>query len=331
MIRPSILTLSFAASLAAQGVTLATDSPYGVFARTSLAQDHKSIPALTILTSPVSIVATVVGADAATNLGPTASGVRIGEAGQTTLQTSTGRAQAGTTASVPPALIQQGPHSLLLRITNSRPSTLKGRLVLALDGNSSAGASAVLSIDVGNDNSIEYSQAVDGQPHNKELPVSIATSLVVKVVTDCSAERTAQQGRSSYALSANLEFVADPPPFVFAPYGQGCGDLQLSAQDTVVGKLHQLVVQQTGAFPASPGVLWFGAAPVNLTIPGSDCHLYTNPLIEIPFSSDATGKAVLFLPVASPVYGTAYMQGVSFMLLPPRFKTSNGLKVTCNG
>lgn len=331
MNRLPLFALALCAGVSAQSITVATDSPYGVFARTPLNQDLQTLPALTILNAPTTISAAVLGADATTVITPEPTGVRISEAGRASLPTAAGRAQAGTTVSQLPGTVLQAPHSLLVKVTNLRPNPLHGKLVLTLTGNSDTGSGASLALDVGNDNSIDYTQAVDGQPHSKELAVTIATSLAIKVTTDAFADRLAVVGNTGYALSARLEFVAFPPPFEVSSYGTGCGGLQLALQDTVVGNVHQLTITQDGGFAAAPGALLFGGTQLALPIPGSNCFLYNEAILDVPFSSDPTGRSVLFLPVLAPVYGTAYVQGVSFTYTPPRFRTSNGLKVECNG
>ena len=105
----------------------------------------------------------------------------------------------------------------------------------------------------------------------------------------------------------------------------------LDGKDDVVGNLHHVTISAAGAFPGSPGVLWLGGRPLDLPIPGTSCSLYLEPTVEIPFSSDALGNAILLLNVPAPLVGTAYLQSVSYTLLPMRFRLSNGVKVVCKG
>lgn len=327
--------LALSAGLAAQGtaLTLATDSPVGVFARAGLVQDHKFIPALTPIQSAVGVAAAVTGANAATKISPMTSpalGVIVNEGGLLALPATTPGGSCGTTAATMPP-IDQGPHSILMRLANTNSIVSHGRVRVTLNGKSDAGAAALASVDIGNNGSHEFKQAVDGNQHQQTFPVTIQGTLAIQVLTDASARLNAG-GRASYLLTLEVEYLPDPPAFVFSRYGDNCGDLVLSGGDTVQNGNHFVTFKQANAFPASPGALWLGDRPLHVQIPGTDCWLNTNVLVNVPFSSNAVGEAVLAFPVLSPVFGTAYAQGISWTLTPNmRFKLSNGLKIECRG
>jgi hypothetical protein len=238
-------------ALCAQTVVFATDTPYGVFARNGAASDHDFLAALSPITAPVGVAAGVTGASARCDLAPDPRAIKIGEAGQVTVPVVSGRLEAGTTPSLPPGTIQQGPHSLLMKITSPLLGSVRGRIAIALRGSADAGSKGRLAVDIGNDSQVDYEQAVDGQPHAQEFVVVFTGSLAVKIVTDCVADRTGAVLRSSYSLEASVEFLPGPPPFQFTQYGQGCGGLTLDGKDDVVGNLHHVTISAAGAFPGS--------------------------------------------------------------------------------
>src|SRR6185503_20005286 len=96
-----------------------TNTPVGVYAANGAARDHQEIPALTIIGAAAGVNAAVPGASASTRLNPNPpsghGGIVISESGGVQLLAA-GSASAGTTASMPPAAVVPGPHSLLLRV-----------------------------------------------------------------------------------------------------------------------------------------------------------------------------------------------------------------------
>ena len=320
-----------ASPVAAQGAGIATATPIGVFAKDDNLADLQFIPARTAITAPIAVQAQAGGGMASTAIAPMRQndrGVVVVEKALAANASSRGSVVAGTTDSTELRNAQPSAHSLLLRLVAPRQEPLRGALVVKRSGLADAGARAGAAVDIGDDGSNEFTQLVDGRPHEQKFRINAAAGVSVKITTSGLAQ-IGSQGRSGYMLELAVEFVEDDQGCTFTPYGPSCGP-RLVGSDDVVGRLHSFTFEQSGAFPSSPGVLMLGLRAAQGRIPGTPCALLVDPIVVVPFSSDAMGHAVLKFGVLGPISGDIYAQGVSYMLLPGfRLETSQGLKVSC--
>lgn len=321
-----------AAPVAAQGGGITTATPIGVFAKDDNLADLQLIPARTAIAAPMSVQAQAGGGMASTAITPMRQhdrGVVVVEKAVAANSTSRGSVVAGTTDSTELRNAQPSAHSLLLRLVPPRQEPLRGALVVKLTGLADAGARAGAAVDIGDDGSNEFTQLVDGRPHEQKFRINAAAGGVSVKITTSGLVQIGSQGRTGYALELAVEFVEDDPGCTFTPYGPSCGP-RLVGSDEVVGRLHSFTFEQSGAFPSSPGVLMLGLRPAQGRIPGTQCALLVDPIVIVPFSSDAMGHAILKFGVLGPISGDVYAQGVSYTLLPGfRLETSQGLRVSC--
>lgn len=322
------LASALAGALAAQGPSLATQTSVGVFARTGARAQIDAIAPLTVITGAVRIHATAEAATASLGVGPGATPDSFvlsagGTAGATTLV----RGEAGTTTSSMNTVPTQGPVAFLL--SHRGPAR---RIRVAMGGDSTGGGMASLAVDVGDDGSVEFRQAVDGSPHAFDFVLGGAGATSAKLVVNAHAVLAANSLRAGYQLDAL--FSSEAPgeqPCQFTAYGQGCDGLGLGGTDRIVGQTHAIELNVRGAFPNGPVVLMFGERPLDVLIPGYRCSLYVNPLVSLPIQADAQGNLDNTFFIGPGLAGLTFIQAAALrvdnrVLL---LKTSNGARMDC--
>lgn len=332
--RRSLTVLAAAALLAplavAQGASLTTATAVGAFAKDGTG-DLDTIAARTPITAPVAVQAGAGGGMASTAIAPMRTNplaVVVAEDAVAANANARGSVVAGTTDATDPRNVQPAPHSILMQLLPARNEPLRGALVVRLGGQADGGARASAAVDIGDDGRSEFTETIGARPVEQKFRINTSAPVSVRITTAGLAQVDGQ-GRSSYSFVLQVEFVGSETGCAFDSYGKSCGP-RLSGQDDLGGRLHSFTFQQSGAFPSSPGALLLGVRPAQVAIPGTRCELLVAPVVAVPFSSDASGNAILQFGVPGPVSGDIRAQGVSFTLLPAfRLETSNGLHVGC--
>ncbi len=130
------------------------------------------------------------------------------------------------------------------------------------------------------------------------------------------------------ALHDYLGLVPVVVPSVLS-YGPPCGaSLAGTASPSSAGATVRLTT--TGAPPAAPGVLLFGALRTVLPLPAPwSCFVLTQPLADLPIGTDSAGTAVVTLPFP-PVPGAVVDVQAAIAntgVAPIQIVTSNGIEV----
>jgi len=317
---------------AAQAPSLTTQTTVGVFARSGAQEQVDSIPSRTPITAPVRIQATVLGASANLGVGP---GPRpqtfvLSATGQATAN-ATNRGEAGSTSqptNVPPP---QGPVSFLLGWSGP-----VRRIQLAMDGNANDGGAASVAVDVGDDGSVEFRQAVDGSAHTFDFLLGGLGATTAKLVLSTHALPVPASPRAAYQLDVIVDTsAAGEPPCRFAAYGQGCDGLGLSGVDRIIGVTHNIELSVRGGYPNLPVVLMFAARAADFPVPGfPPCRLLVNPLVSVPIQADPNGNMDNTFLVGPGLEGLLFVQALVVRRSTSNtleLKTSNGARMECGG
>ncbi len=324
-----VLSFVVLASVAsAQGPSLVTASPVGVFARTGPRAEVDAIAPHVVITAAHRINATTEAALASLGVGPGAGADSfvlntVGSASATALV----RGEAGTTASPANTIPAQGPVALLLSYRG-----VPRRVHVALSGNSVGGGSASLAIDVGDDATLEFRQAVDGARHTFDFVLGGTGATVARVIVDGHAALAANSTRGAYQLDLDLSMeAAGEQPCQFTSYGQGCEGMSLGGVDRIIGTTHAIELNVRGAFPNMPVVLMFGERPLDLRIPGYQCNLLVNPLVSLPIQADGNGSLDNTFFVGAGIEGLVFIQAAALRRNGNalELRTSNGARMEC--
>lgn len=319
---------ALASALAAQGPSLATQTSVGVFARAGARAQIDAIAPLTVITAAVRVNASVEGAAASLGVGPGGPPDSfVLTAGGTAGATAIVRGEAGTTTAPMNTVPSQGPVAFLLSYRG--PAR---RIRVAMGGDSTGGGMASLAVDVGDDGSVEFRQAVDGAPHGFDFLLGGDGATRAKLVVNAHAVPGTNSSRAAYQLDAL--FSSEAPgeqPCQFTNYGQGCDGLGLGGTDRIVGQTHNIELNVRGAFPNAPVILMFGERPLDVPIPGYRCSLYVNPLVSLPIQADAQGNLDNTFFVGPELAGLIFIQAAALhvdnrVLL---LRTSNGARMDC--
>ncbi len=309
---------------------LTTLSPYGNFAQEGSAVDFQSIPATKEISAPgTTVAANLNNVSAATLISFFVRGdvVTLDVSEQGTGQGSaTAPVVAGTTPSPSRASIAQGPHELLFEI-RGRPGT-RGLLELWATGLASVGTVVKLSVDIGNNQSIDFSSTptAAGSFDRQEGGIMIPASGILSFRVVTSASLVQRQGYSVYKTGLSLRFTPGVACDVEA-YGRSCGP-RLVGTSTTTGTQRSLTLALQTAHRVTPGILLIGTTRLALAIPGTSCFLNSDAIATLGFVTDASGSALRRFDFPSATMFSLTLQDAVFPGLTS-IETSNGVSVVC--
>lgn len=194
-----------------------------------------------------------------------------------------------------------GPHDVAFTLRSSKPAWARITIVASSKGQTMNGPAFwdYLALLLANGAPI---LSLHGQDSKRvEVPVLLTQSpLDLRV-------RSSGVAASSHIASAGYEgliqiYVAPlRRSCTISPYGVGCaGSGIFSASETLLGNV-QLAAGPLFTPPNTPGLLLLGSKRISVPIPGTQCLLLTDPLIVIPFRTDASGSFRLVLSRSGPV------------------------------
>lgn len=309
--------------LAARMTTL---TPYGNFAREANRLAFKSLPAKTPIASPgTTVAANLNNTSAATIVGWR---VRAGVASMDVSEQGTGNAGsiAGTTRSTAAINVTQGSHELLFEIAG-RAGT-RGLLEMWASGIAQAGSGVKMAVDVGNDNTIDFSSSAStgGSFDRFERSATIPRSGVLSIRIITTASLALRSGYAVYKTGLSVRFTPGIACDV-TPYGTSCGP-RLTGQTTTTGAQRTLGLELATKSPLTPGVLVIGNRRLALQIGGTRCFLLSNFVASVGFVTDAKGVASRKFAFPATLQFSLTLQDAIFPGLTS-LQTSNGLEVVC--
>jgi hypothetical protein len=252
--------------------------------------------------------------------------VNLGDQGGVNLGTSGPAPTAGTSPSANVANLQPGPHSFLLKL--SGPAGTKGLLEVWSSGGLNVPQGAVhgaYRVDIGDDNSVEFTGVVPGNLARQTFVVQIPTSgtLLVRLEADVQATQLTS-GSTLYKMGATIQFTPSPL-CVGKPYGDFCSGPLLSGAGQASGSSWLYTLKLTGGTANGIGWLVVGDRPVSVQVPGVQCPLLTNVLVAVPFVLDSVGTANWNFKVSQAVDIDLRVQAADFGTAT----ASNGLHALC--
>lgn len=216
-----------------------------------------------------------------------------------------------------------GTHAVRVRYSAARPT--RARLVVSYTGTWTPNARHGGVVTVGSYGALGSPGAPD-RPASRSFDVMIGPGgLAVTITTGGSA--TSRGLRE--AFSATWMLALSPLPCAVKAYGAACGaGLQASASQSFTPFLH-VVLEDSSQPPA--GWVFAGAQQLSVQIPGTDCRLYTEPLLLLPVALDANGRAVLDLPLPGGQTLRFNLQGMTLGQTAAGvvLHLTNGLAVAC--
>lgn len=327
MHKTAALWVLSSSTLLAQIPSLATDGVLGIAANNATTASADALPPNTQIVRPVTLRAAVDQATATLEVGPGAGSVAFvlretGVAAPAPLRGAT----AFTHATPRPNTPSPGPHALLLNHTG--PAL---RVRCNLTGDANGGGRARLSIDVGNDTTIEFDQAVDGTPHGFDFVLGGTGATVARIAVAAAATPASATERATYLLNATFEVQAQEQPCQFFAYGQGCDGAGASGTDRLIGNTHSIELNVRGAFPNAPVALLLGIQPLNLVIPGFDCRLLVDPLVSLPIVADPQGNLDNSFFVTGDLAGNTFIQAIAVRrgTTGLELRSTNGVRMDC--
>ena len=232
----------------------------------------------------------------------------------------------GTTASTSKTSIKQGVHSYILNVRGVTTSTL----AVTMAGTTTGNGKATVTIDIGADNKIEFTQAANNaKAVRKTFTINGGSPNPVRITVNGSA--SAATGGSSYDMSV-IAWVQNPvrSNCFLSRYGKPCTAVDLMGFDSgTQAARHSFNINITGAPKNAAVIIGVGVKSANFKLPRIPCPLLTTPILFLyPPKTDANGNSTLAATANVKLNLTAYLQcavadssGVARM--------SNGLRIDC--
>lgn len=197
------------------------------------------------------------------------------------------------------------------------------------------GATAAVSIDVGNDGSTEYKGGdAQGRTITADIPVTFPASGQIDSLISMDGT-TAGAGQAWDACSLYGRFTAK---FVDAsvgtctltPYGQGCQGASVAGGVLSLGNDHVVSLKMTGGFPNAFVVETLGARQINLPLLAG-CSLLCSAEAVLIHPTDAQGVYATTHKIPRTRRLTAYHQFLPIDVVNGNLviRASNALKVVC--
>lgn len=235
--------------------------------------------------------------------------------------------QAGTSASAQQQGLTFGPQAIVCTF-RSAPGTA-GNVILSFRQSAAASGSTAMSLDIGNDNSVELQSSVGVR---REFPFTFGASgtLAVRVTNDCQAIGDGTPTTQYSWTEIWIGFMPDlRATCTFTPYGTGCGP-QLAGGDVEIGNNRVITMLATGCHPNSPVLVATGTQQLNLVLPGG-CSLLSNATVIALANADGTGLATASWTVPVTAVSTSFHQFLPLALIGGNLvlTASNGVRVDC--
>lgn len=212
-----------------------------------------------------------------------------------------------------------GPHSTLLVIKSSRPTHATLRVTWSLKTTGLSGAVAGAWLDIGNNGKFDWSSA---SSQSRDFPVTIsAQGLSIATTTSGSATASSRYRFVSYNALLTIE-ILPPKTCLFFQHGKACG-LTMSAENRFFDRLS---LAASGAKSSSLGAMILGVKRTQISLPGTSCQIYVEPLLLLPLIFDAKGTIAMESPLPNTRPFLLVAQGIGFQ---PRLIGSVGITVFC--
>ena len=331
MIRTTFFILSLTAVASAQSTSfsLATSSDYGNYAKAGSSAMLKFVKKGTPITSSLSVRAAVRGAGAASTVGlsRTRDGARIlvGESGSA----SGSSASAGTTTSTDSRNVKLGAHSLVAKLAVK--SGTKVRLALSFAGRVAGRAAAGVAVDLDGDSTPDWTAKADGKEHSKVFVLTASsTGIQVSIATEASVVGGSSAAGYGARFSATFGAVQDARRCVFRPYGRSCGPVLAGAEERQ-GSNTIAAFKTSKAQPGGLALFIMGSRQIAARIPGTNCGLFTVPLLIFGRAVDSSGNAEIKFLVPGDFQGTVYNQDIILARSSSGIsvKSTNGVQLSC--
>ena len=282
-----------AASISAQTTTaeLRAATQFGNFARDGAAVNLRTLPVGYLFAQSDEVVAAQGRVKACSYLGWSVSPAGVVAFNLTEVGTagaSTGLVGGGTTTSTSTSNLSHGPHEL--RLTLRGAPSLAGKIEVEASGAARSISILSLAVDVGDDQSKDFSLTVPGTGLetvlSQQWPVRFDANgrFAVRIITDARAIAT-----TTFEYWARITMRFTPGSFcAIEPYGQSCGP-SLRGGDAVNGA-SRLVWLQVSGVAGDPGILIFGVTRLALPLPGTQCFLNTNMIVGLPIQAPYNGS-----------------------------------------
>ncbi len=226
---------------------------------------------------------------------------------------------------------QPGPQSFL--VTFRAPSNVNGKVRVSWEGRlQGTGSKATASVDVGNDNKIDFAgDAAKSTREERFFPVSFAKGPIVVKVTFTGKGVTS--GRSVQAFWQRLKVnMIKTGTCGVSSFGKACGGATLEGGMFTLGGYSILSLKMKGASPNAFFVRVIGSKRVQIPLPGG-CTLYSNPDIVDLLRADSSGEYVDAFKLRADNNWKLVFQYVPFDLVASKLvlKGTNGQEASCSG
>ena len=231
----------------------------------------------------------------------------------------------GTTASTSVTSIKPGVHSYILNVRGAAKSTL----VVTMAGTKTGNGKVAVTLDIGADNKIEFSQTATGTTVRRTFPITGGSPNPVRITVNGSASWT--QSGSSYDMTV-MAWIQNPVRKDCFPsrYAKPCGKVNLMGFDApTASNLHSLTLNITGAPPNAPALIGIGVTSARFTLPGIPCPVVILPIAYVYPRTDASGNATMVFNVNTKLKHTAYLQCAVADAKGKTTRMSNGLRLDC--
>ena len=234
-------------------------------------------------------------------------------------------AAGGTTASTSKTSIKPGVHSYILNVRG----VATANLVVTMAGTTTGNGKVTVTVDIGADNKIEFTQAATGSTVRKAFSITGGPNSV-RITVDGSASSVAS-GTSSYDMSVTA-WIQKPlrQDCYLSRYGKPCGAVDFMGHDvpTTTNK-HVFTLNLTGAPANASAILGIGVKPTNLPLPGIPCPLLVAPILFLYPKTNASGNATMVFNANLKLNLTAYLQCAVADSKGNTARMSNGLRIDC--
>ncbi len=217
-------------------------------------------------------------------------------------------------------------HELLLTLRAPVSRTLRAEVAID-DRRDGYGVTYHAAIDVGDDGVFDLA-AIPGQ--------RVARTIAIVVGQSGFRIRTRSGGAISSTLGYRPTFqatidikISPAPDCTVTPYGVPC----VATAPTLVGRVglqNALELDLDSRHPNTLGKLIFGVVAVDRPLPFSMCRLYTDPVVSLPFATDAAGRASQTLPVPASIALDFFAEHLLLVSgAPLELSATNGVAVRC--
>jgi hypothetical protein len=246
------------------------------------------------------------------------------------LGATTGDGAVATTAAASSGGAQPGPVSFL--VTFRQPASVGGVFAINWTGWDNPNGRWTADVDVGNDNSVEFSADSANQTNRTtDYPVSFANGNVDILVT-MSGTATNAPAKLWNAFQTLRISLIRKGSCNLSSYGTSCGGAQLDAGLLTIGSAAVMATKLSGGVQNGFFVRAVGSKRVDVPLPGG-CRLLAEPLVVDLLQADAQGtyKESFLVPAARNFKVT--IQYVPFELVGGQMqaRATQAWEMTCSG